>query len=521
MPDSPSNRPLLSVAMIVRNAEDTIATSLDSIAAIADQIVVADTGSTDRTMEVVRKRNATLVQIPWNDDFSAARNQCLLHVKGDWVLWLDAGESLGGDDPQRLVEFVRRQADSSRAYLMLVKVPQARGSIAGEQAARIRLVPNRPGIRFQGRIRESLFGSLDSLGLSVDGVAWRIHRGHEVNELERKQQKARRDLRLSELEISEIGPVARLLNCQGDALQMLENTAQAADCFAQAIPRAEPASPEMLEAFYGLLTALDGSDETREKQLSLCLKALEAFPMDSQLLCAMGGYLQSQGRVDLACRAYETAYQHGQIDPRTWHLDEIRDIAAVCYSLALQLQNKAELALSSLEQALATNPGSERIRRQLTELYIRQCHRERAIETAEQLPQPEALRESLRSAVRGACLASQDNWPAAKAYLQAAYQAGCRDPLCLRWYTITLLTTGDKPTACSVIQRWQEADPTSAEVHRYLERAASPSSGAASTAHSSVRIDPQQHSPADKVAPNRTIVSPSTHQDLSGPPASV
>jgi lipopolysaccharide biosynthesis regulator YciM len=201
-------------------------------------------------------------------------------------------------------------------------------------------------------------------------------------------------------------------------------------------------------------------------------------------------------------------------------LDEIQDIAAVCYSLSLQLQNKDELAILALEEGLAANPGSERIRRQLTELYIRQCNREKAVEAADALPLTETQRDALRSAIRGACLASQNNWPAAKAYLQAAYQAGCRDPLCLRWYAITLLTIGDKPAARSVIDRWHEAHPTSAEAHRYLQRAASRSQELAPTG-SPVRIDPQQGAPADMPVPNRAVISPATSHDLPGPAASV
>ena len=273
--------------------------------------------------------------------------------------------------------------------------------------------------------------------------------------------------------MAEIGPVARLLNCRGDALQALGNAHEAAECFSRTLEVAEPNSPEMLEAYYGLLTALDGTDASRENQLSLCLRALETFPMDAQLLCAMGGYLQTQGRLDLASRAYQTAYQHGQVDPRTWHLEELKDIAAVCYSLSLQLQNEPQLALESLEAALDADPRSVRIRRTLTELYIKQCRREKALETAERLPQPEALRDALRDAIRGACLGSQNNWPAAKAYLQAAFRAGCRDPICFRWYTLTMLALGDHAAALQVLELWRKADPASRAMQRQLEKMAS------------------------------------------------
>jgi glycosyltransferase involved in cell wall biosynthesis len=86
----------LSVAMIARDAEHSIAASLDSVREMADEIIVADTGSIDRTRHVALARATHVVTIPWIDDFSAARNACLDRVKGDWVLWLDAGETIDG-----------------------------------------------------------------------------------------------------------------------------------------------------------------------------------------------------------------------------------------------------------------------------------------------------------------------------------------------------------------------------------------------------------------------------------------
>ena len=67
----------------------------------------------------------------------------------------------------------------------------------------------------------------------------------------------------------------------------------------------------MLEAFYGILAALDQLPGARDKQLALCQEALAAFPFDAQLLCAMGNYLQQQGRIDLACRSFEAAARFG------------------------------------------------------------------------------------------------------------------------------------------------------------------------------------------------------------------
>ena len=69
-----SERPCLAVAVIVRNAESLVVETLKSVRSLADVIVVADTGSTDRTVETVRRYTPNVIQHGWADDFSAARD---------------------------------------------------------------------------------------------------------------------------------------------------------------------------------------------------------------------------------------------------------------------------------------------------------------------------------------------------------------------------------------------------------------------------------------------------------------
>ncbi|MEN6493336.1 MAG: glycosyltransferase, partial [Thermoguttaceae bacterium] len=87
---SSKRRPRLSVAMIVRDEQDVLAASLESVRSIADEIIVLDTGSADQTPTLARKLGAKVCRAGWDDDFSAARNRLLEEVTGDWILWLDA-----------------------------------------------------------------------------------------------------------------------------------------------------------------------------------------------------------------------------------------------------------------------------------------------------------------------------------------------------------------------------------------------------------------------------------------------
>lgn len=366
MNSSNSNRGLC-VAMIARNAAGLVHDSLESIRDIASEIVVLDTGSSDTTQEAAALGGARVVRYLWDDNFSAARNALLPHVRSPWILWLDAGEVLRPDDATLLQQFIQQYADDSHAYFLRIATPPAAGQIGGEQVARLRLHPNRPGLIFHGRVRESLQRSLGAFNLQVEHLPLTIHRGPQEHSEQVKADRARRNIRLADLQITQRGPAAELLNCLGEAFQALGDPARAIQNYRRAQELAAANSTEMLEAYYGLLTCLNGPDSAVE-QMQLCLAALEQFPLDAQLLCALGGYLQSTQRVELAIRSFSVAAEHGQINSQLWHLPDIREIAICCLTQLLQQNQQPEAALLAIDQGLTRYPHSQRLQSQRLKL---------------------------------------------------------------------------------------------------------------------------------------------------------
>lgn len=84
----------INLVMIVKDEEASLEPCLKSAAALVDEIVIADTGSADRTKEIARNMGAQVWDYRWTDDFAAARNFALEHSDGDWNLVLDADEIL-------------------------------------------------------------------------------------------------------------------------------------------------------------------------------------------------------------------------------------------------------------------------------------------------------------------------------------------------------------------------------------------------------------------------------------------
>lgn len=139
----PASSSRLTVAVIVRDAADLLETSLQSIRSIADEIVVADTGSTDATIDVAKRFGAKVVECEWQDDFSAARNFCLSHTTGNWILWLDAGDHVSPDHATRLRKQIDENSTVATAYVMYVEIP-ASGNCAAERMRKSGWLPSTP-----------------------------------------------------------------------------------------------------------------------------------------------------------------------------------------------------------------------------------------------------------------------------------------------------------------------------------------------------------------------------------------
>ncbi len=260
----------------------------------------------------------------------------------------------------------------------------------------------------------------------------------------------------------------RLFLAQGESYVNIGSYDHAREAFIKAIELSDPGSTEMLEGYYGLLTGYNDDPNMRDAQMRVCLNALEVFPLDAQLLLAVGSYFQICNRLDLAARAFETAVKFGQTNSSTWHLCELPEVAASCLSLALQLQGKDEEACRVLEEALERHPQSARLLRLAVDLYIKNGNAEQAVEIAQRNGMVSSQDDPLILAIRGACKAAKQEWTPALAYLQSAYLMGCRGALCLRWLAVTLLSNGQAEAARPVLDEWQKLEPANPELLAYI-----------------------------------------------------
>ena len=92
--------------MIVKDEENNISHALNSIQTLVDEIIIVDTGSGDKTIQICKKYTDKIYHYKWQDDFAAARNESLKHAAGDWILVLDADEMIYKPDIKRIKKYL-------------------------------------------------------------------------------------------------------------------------------------------------------------------------------------------------------------------------------------------------------------------------------------------------------------------------------------------------------------------------------------------------------------------------------
>ena len=173
--------PTLSVIMIVKNEAASIGACLESVRVFADEMVVADTGSTDETVAIAESQGARVIHIPWNDDFAAARNRSMAAATGDWLLHMDADEVLDAEGAARLREVVAQDGcgadaielvianycDDPRAWRWVAvepNAPYARGRAGYVRTELLRLFRNRMGFEYREPVHENITESVIERG---------------------------------------------------------------------------------------------------------------------------------------------------------------------------------------------------------------------------------------------------------------------------------------------------------------------------------------------------------------------
>ncbi len=193
----------LSLCMIVRDEEQMLPRCLAAAAPAVDEIVIVDTGSSDRTIEIALSFGARVIEHEWTGSFAEARNMSFAGAGGDWLMYLDADEVLVADDRELLRSLTGRTWREA-FYLSETHYTGDLDEGTALMQNALRVFRNRPEYRFEGRLHEQIAGSLPAyLPERIEATGVRIEHYGFLGVVRGSREKSRRNIELLRLQQAE------------------------------------------------------------------------------------------------------------------------------------------------------------------------------------------------------------------------------------------------------------------------------------------------------------------------------
>lgn len=370
--------PRVSLCMIARDEEQFLPKCLERAAPCVDEIILVDTGSEDRTVEIAESFGAKVLHFPWCDDFAAARNHGLQQATGDWVLVLDADEHLDLDAPEMVRELAERPGVSG--YHLRFTNHYTGGKSIG--VLMVRLFRNLPGVAYENRIHEQVTPSLakagESLGLAtmVSGLEV-AHEGYR-EEVMLSKNKVERNDRLFRLQLEEHPDDAYSLYKYGDFLRGVPGREDEAlsvlqECFAKILQRPPVATRSLpFAGEVGALVALALMQRNQAAEaravVDTCFRRCLSTP---NLHYIAAGLALTQRNNDEAIAHFQACLRYrGQVLVVPIQEGITGHIAVAGIAQAYMQKGDLDGGQRLLEQAIAMEPGWEVSHLTLARLHL-------------------------------------------------------------------------------------------------------------------------------------------------------
>ncbi|HUG13462.1 MAG TPA: glycosyltransferase [Thermomicrobiales bacterium] len=307
---APATRTQLSVCMIVKDEERMLPRALASVRGLADELVVVDTGSTDRTVEIAREHGARVFHFPWTGDWAEARNESLRHATKDWILVLDADQEIDAASHAEIRRLMQLGQPNGYMLRQLNHLDDESNPSLVEHLV-LRLFPNRHGLRYEGIIHEQVVSNDPQRPLRAVPSAVVVHHYGCLGEVGDPVERATRYLSLIERQTREqpdapfhaynMGLTLRSLGRHQDAATWLERAIQLWARNGHTDQQHCLASAHLTRAHS--LAHLGRDDEAAGE----CEQALRFLPDFSDAHCALGVMHARRGRYDDALASYARA----------------------------------------------------------------------------------------------------------------------------------------------------------------------------------------------------------------------
>lgn len=345
----------LSLAMIVRDEELLIRRCLESAAEVCDEMIVVDTGSEDRTMEIARNAGAEVHELTWKDDFATARNASFAWCNYDWIMWLDADDVL----PEATRAEIRRLKAEGFSDDVDIWTAPYYYAIADDgtpitQLPRERIIRRSAGHRWEGRIHECI--PLENSRNRYDPRLVIEHRP----DLQRRAQNRFRNIRILEAEMAGGHPTVRTRFYYGNELFDHGRYDEAIAAYRDYLATDRRDTPDR---YWALIATADAARQTGDADLvkQASVDAIKEDPSRAEGFVSLGRWhfdRQEWAKALPSFTAATAAIRPGATHRSSDYLYGPWDYLSVC----LEKLGRLSEALAASQRALPRNPQADRIR---------------------------------------------------------------------------------------------------------------------------------------------------------------
>ena len=340
----------LSLCMIVKDEATTLPKCLGSVKNVVDEMIVLDTGSTDKTPDIAKQFGAEVHHFKWCNDFSAARNDALKYVKGDWILVLDADETL----TTQIVPLIH-EAIESDSHLLINLVRHEVGAEQSPYSMVSRLFKNHPDISFSRPYHALVDDSISAI--LAKEPDWQVgylpqvailHEGYQKNAIAQQNKYAKAQAAMESFLVNHPDD-AYVCSKLGALYVQTGKIAEGFELLIKGVASKQVNDEILYELYYHLGIAYSRLQNPIQAiaHYSAAIK-LHIYPMlKLGAYNNLGNLLKAGGDLKSAKTAYETALR---IDP---------NFAAGHYNLGMTFKALGLLneAIASYTQAIKLNPN--------------------------------------------------------------------------------------------------------------------------------------------------------------------
>lgn len=319
----------LSLCMIVKNEEDVLERCLKSASLFTDEIIIVDTGSTDRTKMIASKYTTKIYDFEWIDDFAAARNFSFSKASGDYIMWLDADDIITPINANKILALKNSYDPKTDIFMFKYNVAFDENNRPTFTYYRERIIRNTSIYKWESPIHEviPLIGNITYNDISIE---------HKKI----KASPSGRNLKIFEKMLSE-GKIldARQQFYYGRELFYNNKDAVAIDVLENFLKRNDGWFENKIDACK-LLGTLYLKKGDSEKALSFLLHSLHYAPPRSNICCEIGKIFFNKKDYTNAIFWYETASCQNQniisnafIEPDTFNYIPYMQLCVIYYRM--------------------------------------------------------------------------------------------------------------------------------------------------------------------------------------------